>query len=374
MSDDSHAHGLGPLTKGQDKVQLTRRLQVTAIGLTVAALALTGCGGEGAADSGDGDGEVIRFAFAPDPVWDLMDDAGVIREWEEENGVRIETSTTWDEFTYFAGGHGDIVSMSTQETPVLEAETGIETVTFGKYNYQRVPLLRRAGDPYETLADVPKGSKICVSGPTSNTAFWTVLAKEMHDLDYRVGGGDFELIVNDHFVNPTNLLRGDCEVAAVIPEAAVPQLRKGELEIMYDGKLPFQLYAEFAPDSDGALHVLGNNFTATKEWFDANEDLAVKFLELWQRGIDMWKESKAETITKYPQHFSVESEEDIAYMTEFMEGDNDWFVDSPFLEGQDWIDSETAIWDLMRNLHPDNANYLAEDAPAPEFVELTPSS
>ena len=141
-------------------MQLRRRLQVTALGRPLGALTRAAGGGDGAASSGDedGDGKVIRFAFAPDPVWDLMDDAGVIKEWEEENDVRIETSTTWDEFTYFAGGHGDIVSMSTQETPVLEAETDIKTVTFGKYNYQRVPMLRRAGDPYETLADVPKGS------------------------------------------------------------------------------------------------------------------------------------------------------------------------------------------------------------------------
>ncbi|WP_433528429.1 hypothetical protein ACQPYA_18965 [Micromonospora sp. CA-263727] len=352
-------------------MQLTRRLRLAALGMAAALLALAGCGG-GAA--GDGDTKVIRFAFAPDPVWDLMKDAGVIRQWEQTNGVRIETSTTWDEFTYFAGGHGDIVSMSTQETPVLEAETGIKTVTFGKYNYQRVPLLRRSGDPYRTLADVPKGSKICVSGPTSNTAFWTVLAKEMHGLDYRVGGGDFRLIVNDHFVNPTNLLRRDCEVAAVIPEAAVPQLRKGELEIMYDGKLPFQLYKEFAPVSDGKLHVLGNNFTATEEWFDNNRDLAIKFLELWQTGIDMWKEKKAETVARYPQHFSVESKEDIDFMTQFVSGDNDWFVDSPFLEDQAWIDSETAIWTIMKNLNPDNANFLAANAPTPRFETLSPSS
>jgi ABC-type nitrate/sulfonate/bicarbonate transport system substrate-binding protein len=337
----------------------------------VVGLVAVGCGATGPAANGDG--EVIRFAFAPDPVWDLMKQAGTIQKWEAEHGVRIETSTTWDEFTYFAGGHGDIVSMSTQETPVLESETKIKTVTFGKYNYQRVPLFRRAGEAYETLADIPKGSKICVSGPTSNTAFWTLVAKQMHDLDYRVGGGDFELVVNDHFVNPTNLLRGDCEAAAIIPEAAVPQLRKGELEIMYDGKLPFQIYQEFAPDSDGEKHVLGNNFVATQEWFDANEDLAVAFLELWQTGIEMWKDQKAETIARFPQHFSVESEEDIAFMTEFVSGDNDWFVDNVFLD-EDWIGVETAIWELMKSLNPDNHNYLAADAPKPRFVALTPSA
>ena len=94
----------------------------------------------------------------------MMKENGTLAKWEKENNVSIETSTTWDEFTYFAGGHGDIVSMSTQETPVLEAETGIKTVTFGKYNYQRVPFFKRKGDPYKTLADIPKGSKICVLG------------------------------------------------------------------------------------------------------------------------------------------------------------------------------------------------------------------
>ena len=357
--------------KGRFTVKVNRMLQVVALG--TAATLVAACGGGGDSDS-ESSKDVIRFAFAPDPVWDLMDDAGVIEDWEKENGVKIETSSTWDEFTYFAGGHGDIVSMATQETPVLEAETGIKTVTFGKYNYQRVPLFRRAGDPYETLADIPKGSKICVSGPTSNTTFWTVAAMELHGLDYRVGGGDFDLVVNDHFVNPTNLLRGDCEAAAIIPEAAVPQMRKGELEVMYDGKSPFQLYNDFAPTDDGTKHVLGNNFVATEEWFDENEDLAVKFLELWQDGVEMWQDSKAETIAKYPQHFSVESQEDIDYMVDYItRDDNDWFVDDVFMTDE-WIDNETQIWSLMHDLNPENVNYLAEDTPDPRFVALEPSS
>ncbi|GAA0994664.1 ABC transporter substrate-binding protein [Acrocarpospora macrocephala] len=352
-------------------MKITNGLKTIAVAATVAMIA-AGCGSGGGGGTAEG-AKVIRFAFAPDPVWDLMKQAGTIQKWEQENNVRIETSTTWDEFTYFAGGHGDIVSMATQETPVLEAETKIKTVTFGKYNYQRVPLYRRAGDPYKTLADIPKGSKICVSGPTSNTGFWTLAAKRMHNLDYRVGGGDFNLVVNDHFVNPTNLLRGDCEAAAIIPEAAVPQMRKGELEIMYDGKLPFQLYQEFAPSNDGQLHVSGNNFVATEKWFDANQDLAVKFLELWQSGVEMWKQQKAETVKKFPQHFSVETDEDIAYITEFVSGDKDWFVDNVFLK-EDWIKVETEIWDLMKGLHPDNHNFLAADAPKPRFVALTPSN
>ena len=216
----------------------------------------------------------------------------MIDEWEEENNVRIGTSTTWDEFTFFAGGHGDIVSMSTQETPVLEAETGIKTVTFGKYNYQRVPMFKRQATPTRRwptsrgLEDL----RLRPGRPTPRSGRCS--AKEMHGLDYRVGGGDFQLIVNDHFVNPTNLLRGDCEAAAIIPEAAVPQMRKGELEMMYDGKSRSSSTRSSPRCRRPEARHVATTSSATEEWFDANPELVAKFLELWQQGVDQWKEQK----------------------------------------------------------------------------------
>lgn len=314
---------------------------------------------------------VIRFAFAPDPVWDYLTDTAVLATWEETNNIRIVTSSTWDEFTYFAGGHGDIVSMGTQEIPVLESETSIRTVTFGKYNFQRSPMMKRAGDPYETLADVPLGSNICVSSPVSNTGFWTVAAQQLHDLDYRVGGGDFNLVVNDHFVNPTNLLRGDCEVAVIIPEAAAPHLRAGEIELMYEGLMPFQLYSTFSGIDDGQNHVMSNLFTATEEWYDAHPAEAAAFLQLWQTGIDLWVQNKAEIVGLYPQHFAVEAQEDIDWMIEFMQGENDWFVDSVYMD-QDWIDAEVLVYDLMTALDPENPNVLPADWTMPRFDPIAP--
>lgn len=330
---------------------------------------------EAAANAGGGGGSeptsIIRFAFAPDPAWDYLTDTGALATWEAENNIRIVTSSTWDEFTYFAGGHGDIVSMGTQEIPVLENETSIKTVTFGKYNYQRSPMMRRAGDPYETLADIPPGSNICVSSPVSNTGFWTVAANELHGLDYRVGGGDFNLIVNDHFVNPTNLLRGDCEAAVIIPEAAAPHLREGTIELMYDGLMPFQLYSTFSGIDDGQKHVMSNLFTATEEWFDSHPDEALAFLDLWQRGVDLWNANQAEIIQLYPQHFAVEAEEDVQWMIDFMSGESDWFVESVYLD-EAWVEAEVLIYDLMTKLDPENPNGLPADYPAPRFEVLAP--
>jgi len=331
------------------------------------ALVAAACGTTGEEDPEGGDERsVIRFAFAPDPVWDYMNDNGVIVQWEEDHNVRIVTSSTWDEFTFFAGGHGDIVSMGTQELPVLEQETDIKTVSFGKYNAQRSPMMTRADTGYETLEDVPPGSNICVSSPVSNTGFWTVAMNELHGIDYRVGGGDYELIVNDHFVNPQNLLNGDCEAAVIIPEAAAPYLRTGELVLMYDGLMPFQLYNTFSGVESEEMHIMSNLFTATEEFYESHPDEIAAFLDLWQRGIDLWEENQAEIISTYPQHFSVESDEDVAFIQEFMAGPNDWFVDSVYLT-EEWVEAEKNIWQFMTELNPENQNRIAPDFEEPRF-------
>lgn len=344
----------------------SRRLRISAI-FALLVLVVVACGSDSGGDGGDGDERtVIRFAFAPDPVWDYMNDTGMLVDWEEEYNIRIVTSSTWDEFTFFAGGHGDIVSMGTQEIPVLEQETGIKTVTFGKYNALRDSMMTTPDTGYETLADIPPGSTICVASPVSATGFWGVAAQELHGLDFRVGGGDFELIVNDHFVNPQNMLNGDCVAAILIPEAAAPYLRTGEIVIMYDGQSPFQLYNSFSGFESDEAHIMSNLFTATEEFYDANPEAAAAFLVLWQRGVDAWFENQEEIIATYPQHFAVESEEDIAFMTDFMAGENDWFVDSVFFT-EDWVEAERAIWDFQVDLNPDNPNVLDEGFEQPRF-------
>ena len=343
-------------------------------------MVVTACGSDG---EGEGTGSttaeeartVIRFSFAPDPVWDYMNDSGMIVEWEEEFNTRIVTSATWDEFTYFAGGHGDIVSIGTQEIPVVEQETEIKTVTFGKYNFQRSPMMTRADTGYNELPDVPAGSPICVSSPVSNTQYWSVAMKQLHDIDYFVGGGDYELIVNDHFVNPQNLLNGDCEAAVIIPEAAAPYLRTGEIVLMYDGLMPFQQYTQFSTVDDGENHVMSNLFTSTESFYDENPEAAAAFLALWERGIQAWAdpEIQAEIIGTYPQHFSVEEDEDIAFIQEFMSGDGNWFVDSVYLT-EEWVESERAIFDFMTDLHEDNQNRLEPGFEQPRFEVVEPPS
>ena len=151
-----------------------------------------------------------------------MNDNGIIVQFEEEHNIRIVTSSTWDEFAYFAGGHGDIVSTATYELPAAggarpaSRRSPSASTTCCASRRWRAPT-----SGYKTLADIPKGSKIAVPSAVSSTLVWGMFASKLHDLDFRVGGGDFELVVEDHFVMAEHVARGEVEAALAIPEAAI---------------------------------------------------------------------------------------------------------------------------------------------------------
>ncbi|HSK91447.1 MAG TPA: hypothetical protein VK875_09045 [Euzebyales bacterium] len=348
-----------------------RRRMSWLLGVLAMTLIAAACGSSGAASveeppatsSSDGR-EIIRFAFAPDPVWDYMRDTGVLTEWEKKNNLRIVTSESWDEFAYFAGGHGDIVSMATHELPVLEEESGTKVVAFGKYNHDRISLMRNADDRFETLADLPEGSRPCVGSAVSTTIVWSVIADQFHDIDYRVGQGEFDVVVQDYFEMPDMVAQGECTVAATLPEAAVAPLREGSLEIMYGGRAPWQIYQDICEcDHKG---IMSNLFVATEEWYDSHPEQAAAFLELWERGVELWHQNKEEIVGLYPQHFSVETEDEIKWMVDYMEGPQDWFVETVYLD-EAWVEGEKELYEYMTD-----AGWMAEDTEIPRFEVITP--
>ena len=341
------------------------------LGAVTCALALTAaaCGGDG--DTGaDGERPVVRFAFAPDPVIDWLNDQGIIPEYEDDYNVRLVTTSSWDEFAFFAGGHGDIVSMATYETPVLEQETGVETVTFGAYNNLRVPVFVRADSDYESIEDVV-GQRVGVPGPVSSTIPWSMFAKDWHGLDFCIERpdnsdcADFDLREGDHFANIDLLLRGEIEACVCIPEAGLPYLRTAELRLLYEPTpSPWEIYADMYADGHKGLN--GNNFVARKDWFDSHPNEVAFFLALWERGIQEWQEHQAEIIRTYPQHFAVEDDADVDFTIDWI-GQHDFFTDTVYLD-EDWIENETAVYDLMKE-----TGWMDPDAEIPDFVAVAPA-
>ena len=332
----------------------------TAVAVAVAAVLTltTACsaGLGGPASSRTARDGVIRFTFAPDPIWDYMNDTGVVEEWQQESGYTIESSATWDEFGLFAGGHADIISTASFEVPYLEEQTRRDTVIIGRYNAERSRILVRTDDPAQTLADL-KGKRLGVFTTVSGTLVWSALVEKMHDL--ALVDGDFDVVVAD-IQNLSNLLaRGEIDACICYPDLSARELREGSVRALYDGKSSADLFSEIqAPGHDGPM---GNVFVARRDWVDDHPGEVSAFLDLWDRGLAEWQQHRDEMIERYPQHFAVGTAEDIAFMKDYV-ARHDWVTDEVRFDAQ-WADDESSIFDLMRE-----TGVISDDVTDPKFL------
>lgn len=322
--------------------------------LAVTTACSAGLGGPASSRSAQ-DG-VIRFTFAPDPIWDYMHDAGIVDEWQRDTGYAIETSATWDEFGLFAGGHADIISSASFEVPGLEEQTQRETVIIGRYNAERSRIMVRADDPAQSLEDL-RGRRLGVFTTVSGTLVWSALVKQMHDM--QLVDGDFDVVVAD-IQNLSNLLaRGEIDACICYPDLSARELRSGAVRPLYDGKSSADLFAELnAPGHDGPM---GNVFVARKDWVDGHPGEVSAFLDLWDRGLREWQQHRDLMIERYPQHFAVSTPEDIEFMKEYV-AKHDWVVDEVRFD-QKWADDESSIFDLMRT-----TGVIGDDITDPQFL------
>ena len=206
-----------------------RRLRWFA-GLAVLAMTASACasGGGSAKEAGEAEDAngVVNMVMAPDPVWKWLEDQGIKQEMEEEAGIQVLTSSSWDEFGVYAGGHADVISAATYEVPDLAEATGEPATVFGEYNTDRSILAVAPGSPYKDICDL-EGKKIATFTSVSITLIWGMYAKEMCGLDLKAGGGDYELVVTDIQNLASLVARGDADACLCLPDFAIPELSSG---------------------------------------------------------------------------------------------------------------------------------------------------
>ena len=331
---------------------------VVAMALLAAAC---GNGEGGGGEDGGEESDVIRFTFAPDPAWDWIKDTGILETMEQESGFRILQLATWDEFATFAGGHADVISTGTYETPLLEGQ-GIETVTFGQFNMNKDVLI--TADPsYQTASDLPEGCRIASESVTGNTIIWASLINQLDGRELAEGSEDLGIVTADYQVIPTLILEGDACAGIIDPTQVIPAMASGDLTVMYDGKSASQLYGEHIVS--GHEGVLSNAFVSRAAWFDANPEAAAFFLDVWDCAMVQWAEHRDEIIDTYPQHFAVDDESQATFMKEYFANTFDWFVESPYLT-EEWIEGERPVFDLVQE-----AGIIPEDAEFPRHEALS---
>jgi len=348
----------------------SNRWKVAAL-VAVGALALSGCGERPGASSASGGGDevkdadgVVNMVMAPDPVWKWMEDQGIKQEMEEKAKIQILTSSSWDEFGVYAGGHADVVSAASYEVPELEKQTGEKATIFGKFNSDRSILAVPKDSPAKDLCDL-KGEKIVTHSAVSITIMWGVYAKKFCNLDLRAGGGDFELVVTDPQNAAGLITRGDADAGLLLPDFSIPQLSSGDLKPLYDSKSVSQIYAEeFSSDPQEKTHPQNNVFVARKAWVEKNPDEAAFLIDIWDRGVQEWAKNKEKIVAAYPEDFAAETPQEKKFITDWLNNTYDWFVPTTYLD-EKWIKSETELFDLMKE-----TGFVEEDVPTPDFTVI----
>jgi ABC-type nitrate/sulfonate/bicarbonate transport system substrate-binding protein len=354
---------------------MSRRTTWKAIAVLVAgALALGACSeerDEGANQSSGGGGgaaaesdNVIRFTFAPDPVWRWLKDQGIKDEMEQESKIQILDSSTWDEFGIYAGGHADVVSVGSFEVPELEKQTGVKSVVFGRYNIARAVIAVRADSPYQTLSDL-KGKKITTFTAVSDALLWGAMVKKSENIDFRAEDGDHEFVLTDVQNMASLVAKGDAEACICLPDFAIKELKSGQLRILYDGRSDGEMFqSEFAEGHPGpAINV----FVAREDWFKEHQKEAEFFLSVWERGIKEWNEHRDEIIAAYPQDFAAQNKDDEKWIGNYLD-DHNWFMDSVYLDDE-WIAGESKVFDLLKE-----TGFMDAEQEPPPFEAVGPGA
>ena len=314
-----------------------RAVRRTVLAIVAASsLVAAACGGGATAPSSDpsgaveapvaGDGApVIRFALPTEPLWQWLNDSGALASWQQEHGLRIEASHPFEPFTAFVGGHADIILIDALDIPVFSRDLESDPTIIGKYSSDRsIAAVKRTSQATD-LGHVVEGG-IAMESELGSTLLWSLIVEQAHALDLRYGSRDFEYIIATSGIAET-VDRGGADACICMPDQSVANLSTGILRPLYDGKSAATVYAELMGHPDRSL--LGKVFVADREWHRTHAAEVSAFLELWELAVQNWNVSYAGFIAAYPQLMSVQTDEEIAWLSDYVSSHN-WIVPSVY--------------------------------------------
>jgi hypothetical protein len=357
------------------QTKLTRRDFVAKAGLTAAALGVAGsipavaagCGSSSdsssSASPGTGPAAVVRFVFAPDPIWNYMQDTGVVARYEEKYNMKIVNTTTWDETAWFIGGHADIASLADYEMPPIVQNSGKEFIAFGQYNMMRNTIFVKADSPYQTIEDL-KGKKIAVSGGGADAIMWRAMILKKYGLDLKLGGGDFKCNVQEFQAMPISLDKGDVDACVGLIDYEIPYMVNGTHRWLWpDQPTGWEFYREYFDPDKQHIGVMMNLMVGQKEWVDKNPTLAEGFLMMWQVGVNEYWADKQASILAYPDLYTVQNDKELQWFLSYLET-HDSCVQTVYMDPT-WVEKETAVVQLCID-----SGALPADSPLPVFKTM----
>ncbi len=303
--------------------------------------------GAGAPTSSTGQAEpsVINLAIPPDPLWDWLKDSGLRAEREQSWNVRINENSLFDQFGAFAGGHADVVMINAMDVPEIVQQSGRKAVVIGKNTFDRSFLAVSRHSQARSLSDLG-GKRIAVYSPVKSTLLWGIIARNLYDLDFRIGGRDFDLVVVEAASIADEVVRGGVDACICLPDSSASFVASGDLKPLYDGRSAAEIYADEIAGGSTVQLPIADAFVVDQTWFEENQRSVDFLLSLWEKALQEWKINKAQIIADYPHHFSSDTPEEIAWMITYVD-EHDWVAPSVYV-GNDDAETNSQVFNLAR--------------------------
>ena len=288
----------------------------------------------------------IRLALAPDPVWEWLQDSGTVAEWEMTHNIEIDASNPFDQFSAFAGGHADMVLINSLDVPQFVEQSDRDPAIVGKYTTDRSILAVRRTSQAQNLGDLVE-ARIAVESSLGSTLLWGLIAEALHGLEFQADSPDFNLVVVDPASVADLVMRGDADACICVPDFSVQYLAEGTMKPLYGGRSAAEIYAEEVMDDPDALP-MADAFLIDRSWHANNEAAVASMLGLWEVGLDHWKSAKHSIIADYPHLFSVTTDAEIAWITDYAT-QHDWVVSSIYISDAE-AEAHTATYAAMQEI------------------------
>ena len=336
-----------------------RALRTLGALLTAAALLAASCGGDESTTGAPAAQMTVSIDLKPDPIWEWIESSGHLSEWRQIHNTRLEVTNSFDQFAAFTSGHADIVVINALDVGKFVEQSDRDPVIIGKLTTDRSILaVSRSMRTATTLEDLVD-RRIAVESSLGSTLLWGLIADTLHDLDFRVSGADFDLVVVDPASVADLVIRGDVDACICSPDIGASYLADGRLRTLYDGRPAAKIYAaDVLEDPDELPMELV--FVVDEHWLESNLMSVEHIFELWDSGIQEWESNRAQIVSDFRHLFSVQSDEEVDWITRYLR-DHNWRTPSARLEESD-VGTYAEIYFRMKR-----AGLIPEDAYEPEI-------
>ena len=306
----------------------------------------------------------VRLAVAPDPVWQSMQDSGVVMAGEIAGNIRIDASNPFDPFSALAAGQADAAVVNALDVPPFLSNSGRDLAVIGKVSTDRSYVAVNRTTRAQTLDDLIE-KKIAVASALGSTLLWGAIADHLHDLEFKVASPDFELVVVDASNAADLVMRGDVDACVCVPDFTAQMLSEGLLRPLYDGRSAAEVYATDVLGDPSAL-LIGEALVVEKQWYDQNPQAAASLLAMWDQGLQNWVDDRPNHVRQYPHLLSIESDEEIEWIIDYLE-QHDWTASSAPLTAED----AKRYSDILARLR--DSGLIDADDEDPEVVVSAPA-